>query len=487
MKILLIFPGHTQNTPTLPFSILVLASYLRKRNIAVDLLDTRVADYKTINYNDYLLIGVSAKSGEQLSSGIEVCRWIRKHSRTQIVFGGPHATFFPEQTCKSPLVDYVVKGEGEVTLYELACALQTGGEISDIRGLVYQRGGKVCVNPERPFMNMGDLEIPAYDLVDLNLYQDSFRYFTIETSRGCPYRCSFCYVHDFHHRRWRTKSVPQSIGEIKQVHEQYGIEKFFICDDNFFVKKERVLAFLQAILDAGLQIEIFAQARADYFAGYTDSELGLIAKAGVKFVAMGAESGSQRILDGIKKDITTEDILRSAGNCIRFNMIPIYSFMIGIPGEKESDLSKTIDMYFKLKAISPCVEINGFYIFTPYPGTPVYHETIKQGYKPHTTLEEWANWNFSDFSNLPWLSRQDKQRLPVLSKIIMFLFIWDRFLSYGSDFKRKKLGAWHLNLIWDTASRLLLLDARIRLKKRWFRYGYEWLLFGKIAARFKVT
>lgn len=487
MKILLVFPGHTQSTPTLPFSVLVLASYLRPRNIAVDLLDTRVASFKTVNYNDYLLIGVSAKSGEQLSSAVEVCRWIRDNSRTPIVFGGPHATFFPTQTCESPLVDYVVKGEGEETLCELICALKTGGDMGEINGLVYKRDGKVHVNPERPFMNMEELAIPAYDLVDLNLYQDRFRYFTIETSRGCPYRCTFCYVHDFHHRRWRTKSIPQSISEIKQVHDQYGIEKFFICDDNFFVKKERVLAFLQGVLDAGLRIEIFTQARADYFAGYTDPELELIAKAGVKFVAMGAESGSQRMLNEIKKDITTADILQSARNCIRFNMIPVYSFVLGIPGEEESDLIETIDMYFELKAISPRVEINGFYIFTPYPGTPVFHEAIKRGYKPCATLEEWADWMFSDLSNLPWLSRQDEQRLPVLSKIIMFLFIWDCFISYGKEFKRKKIGTWYLNLIWDAASRLLLLDARIRLKNRWFRYGREWLLFGNIASRFKVT
>lgn len=487
MKVLLIFPGHTQSTPTLPFSILVLASYLRKRNIVVDLLDTRVADYQTVNYNDYLLIGVSGKSGEQLSSAVKVCKWIRKHSRAPIVFGGPHATFFPIQTCESPLVDYVVKGEGEETLHELVCALQAGADLSGIRGLVYKRGGEVRVNHERPFLNMEDLAIPAYDLVDLKLYQDSFRYFTIETSRGCPYRCTFCYVHDFHHRRWRTKSVPQSIGEIKQVHAQYGIEKFFICDDNFFVKKEQVLAFMRAILDASLRIEIFTQARADYFAGYSDPELESIAQAGVKFVAMGAESGSQRILDEIKKDITTDDIVRSARNCIRFNMIPVYSFVLGIPGEEDSDLNKTIDMYFKLKAISPCVEINGFYIFTPYPGTPVFHEAIKRGYRPCATLEEWADWKFSDLSNLPWLSRQDEQRLPVLSKIIMFLFIWDRFLSYGQEFQRKKLAAWHFNLIWDLFSPLLLRDARIRLKHKWFRYGPEWLAFGNIASRFKVT
>ena len=275
--------------------------------------------------------------------------------------------------------------------------------------------------------------------------------------------------------------------EIRTVHQRYGIRKLFICDDNFFVQKERVLAFMQALLDSGLTMEIFTQARADYFSRYTDDELDLIVRAGVKFVAMGAESGSQRMLEIIKKDITTDDILQSARNCIRYGMIPVYSFVIGIPGETPDDLNATIEMYFKLKSISPDVEINGFYLFTPYPGTPVFFEAIQRGYQPSTTLEEWANWVFSDLSNLPWLDQKVASRLLTLSKIVLFLFVRDRFRSYGVEFKRKKLGTWYYNLAWELAAIVLSVDARIRMKKRWFRLGPEWHLFGLVATRFKVT
>jgi len=489
MKVLLLFSGTRQIKPTMPFSVVVLASYLRKKNVAVDILDSRVDSYKDVDYAAYSLIGISSKSGEQVSSAVEICKWIRAKCQTPIVFGGPHATFFPEQTCESELADFVVRAEGEETLYELVQALEKGTGFDHIKSLTYkdQKNGQVKSNPDRAFMNMEELDIPAYDLIDLDKYQDKFQYFTIETSRGCPFRCTFCYVHDFHKRMWRVKKISQCINEIKQIKRDHGIRKIFICDDNFFVMKDRVIEFAQQVVEEKLDIEIFTQARANYFSQYTDDELEILAKAGVKYVAIGAESGSERMLDIIEKDITIKDIRNSATNCIRYGMVPVYSFVIGMPGEEKDDLNKSIDMYFELKQISPDVEINGFYIFTPYPGTPVFHEAVKKGYKPCTSLEDWAKWKFSDLSNLPWLTKRDKIELQILSKVILFLFVKDRFKSYGTDFQKKKLGSSLNNFLWNMGSFFLNIDARFRLKHKLFSFGYEWLLFGKIADKFKVT
>ncbi len=485
MKVLLIFPGRRQHNPTIPFSILVLASYLRDRGIAVDIFDSRLSNsgYQNLNYDDYDLIGLSVKTGEQLVAAITICRHIRANHCAPIVWGGPHPTFFPHQTCQSKLVDFIVRGEGEITLYELACALRDKTPFSDIPGLVFKNRDHVLSNRERPFLNMADLAIPAYDLIELHHYQDSFQYFTIETSRGCPYRCSFCYVHKFHRRQWRAKPLQHSLHEIQQIIKDFGLHKFFICDDNFFADKQRVLDFAKNLLDKGLIIEIFTQARADCFSSYTDQELSLLAKAGFRYIAIGAESGSQRILDKIQKDITTADIVKTAQNCVRHGMTPVFSFVIGIPGEEEIDLEKTITLYEALKTISPIVEINGMYLFTPYPGTALFDEAQKYGYTPFDNLEAWQEWQFSDAVNLPWLSQASKQRLTVLSKIVLFLFIYERFHSYGIFFQNKKLGAWYWRWLWWLGSFFLRYDALFRLKQRWFTTGYEWLLFGKIAAQ----
>jgi len=485
--VLLIFPGHIENKPPMPFSIVVLASYLRKKGIHVDLLDTRIDSFKNIDFNKYLLIGVSSKTGEQLSSAVEICSFIRETSKTPIVFGGPHASFFPEQTCNSDLVDFVIVGEGEETLFQLIKEMDNNKNFKNINGLIFKKNNQIISNPAREFLNMENLDLPAYDLIDLTKYQDKFQSFTIETSRGCPYRCSFCYVHDFHKHKWRSKKVEQSINEIKEIISKYAVRKFLISDDNFFVSKKKVLDFTNKLIDEQLNLELFAYARANYFSSFSKKEMGLLKKAGFKFIAIGAESGSQRVLDLIKKDIRSEDILDSAMNCIEYDIVPVYSFVIGIPGETDVDLNKTIDMFFKLKNISSNIEINGFYIFTPYPGTPIYHDAIKKGYKPCTSLEEWSKWKFSDYSNLPWLKKEYRIKLQVLSKIILFLFLNDRLKSYGKSFKRKKLGTWYTNFLWNIGSRLLFIDANFRLKNKFFYFGYEWLLFGKIALKFKVT
>jgi len=486
--VLLIFPGHPENMSAIPFSVVVLASYLRKHDIPVKILDTRVRGCKEINYNDYCLIGISAKSGEQLAFAVELCKKIREKCNVPLVWGGAHASFFPEQTCRSDLVDFVIKGEGEQTLLELIRALDNNNGFEKIKGLIYKKKGIVVVNAEREFLDMDTLDIPAYDLININLYQDATQYFTIETSRGCPHRCSFCYVHDFHKMKWRYKSLTKVFYEIKYIMDKYNTKKFTICDDNFFVDKERVLDFCRGIINKNIKIEIFAYARANYFARYSFEELELIKDSGFKFIAIGAESGSQRVLDFIHKDITKEDILLSAKNCVKHGIIPVYSFIIGIPGEKKEDLEKTIDIYFKLKNISSKVEINGFYVFTPYPGTPIFRKSIEWGYKPFDSLEGWASWKFSDSSNLTWLNKSERFHLQVLSKLVQFFFIKERFDSYGKEYKRKKLGSLLNLILWNLGSPVLNLIAKTRFKNKFFKLGYEWILLGHIALnKFKAT
>lgn len=477
-----------ENRPPVPFSVIALASYLRKNKVPVEVLDTRVQPYLHIDFNSYSLVGISAKTGEQISFAVELCKLIRSKSKVKIVWGGCHASFFPEQTCKSDLVDFVIKGEGEETLLKLAKALDSNNHLEMIHGLVYKKDGHVISNKDRCFLNMDTLDIPAYDLVDMEKYQDMIGYFTIETSRGCPFRCDFCYAHNFHKQKWRYKSIPKVITEIKQIIKSYNVNKFFFCDDNFFVDKNRVMNFCKALLKQNIKIKIHCYGRANYFARYSIMELKLLKDAGFFLLGIGAESGSQKVLDQIHKDIKVNDILNSAKKCVTCGMSPFYSFVIGMPGEGREDLEKTIDLFFKLKEVSSKVEVNGFYIFTPYPGTPIYEKAIKLGYKPFDSLEGWASWKFSDISNLVWLNNKERSRLQVLSKIILFLFLKDRFSSYGGLFKKEKLGSWFNRLVWNLGSYVLGFDAMFRLKNRLFNYGYEWLLFGYVAReKFKVV
>ena len=485
--VLLTFPGNRENMPTMPVAAVVLASFLREHKIPVEILDTRIEDYKSTDFNNYSLIGISAKSGEQTSFAVELCKFIRAKCNVPIVWGGPHPSFFPEQTCGSELADFVAIGEGEETLLELVMHIQGKKKLEGIKGLAYKKDSKVIVNEDREFLDMEKLGMKAYDLIKLKKYQDSVKYFKMETSRGCPYRCDFCYTHQFHKRKWRSKSVGKVIGEMKHIMKEYGVNKFGFCDDNFFVDKKRAMDIARKIIEERLNIEVYTSARANYCAHFSEDELELLSKSGFKYIAMGAESGSQDLLNMIHKDISREDIIMSAKNCIAHGITPVYSFVIGIPGEKPEDVNKTIDIYLELKKISPKVEIDGFFLFTPYPGTPIYYKAIEKGYKPFDTLEGWASWKFSDLSNVAWADAKTKKRLQVLAKLILFLFIKERLNSYGTTYKKEKLSKWRQRILWDVGSYILGLDANYRLKNKVFGFGYEWILFGKIAlTQFKI-
>lgn len=488
-KVLLIFPGGAERKPRIPFSVIVLASYIRKHGFSPDILDTRIKDYKKINYSNYLAVGISSKTGEQLKWAVKIAKYIRKKSKVPIIWGGPHVSAYPIQTCKSKLADIVACSEGEESLLEILRTLEKNPEnpnFQDIRGIVYKKNDKIIMNKERPFIDMNKLELPAYDLVDLNDYQDSLNYLTIETSRGCPHRCSFCYVHEFHRRRWRIKSIDKIINEINRLIDIYNIKSFFICDDNFFADKKRVIDFSKRIVSLKKGIRFFTQGRADYWADFEEEELNVLRKAGFEFIAIGAESGSQRVLDIINKDITVEDILKATKNCVRHNIRPVLSFIIGLPGEKKEDLIKTLDLYIILKKMSNKIEINGIYLFTPYPGTPIYKEAVKSGYKPKNSLEEWADWTFSHASNLVWLKPKQRRYLNTISKIALFFFIIQRLNYYGAKFRKRKLGFFK-NILFSIASRTLKIDADFRWKKRFFSFAPEWFLFGYIINKFKIA
>ncbi|MFH0863010.1 MAG: radical SAM protein [Candidatus Altiarchaeota archaeon] len=488
-EVLLVFPGAPERMPRAPFSVIVLASHIRRYGFKPRILDTRVDDYRNFDFTKYLAIGLSVKTGEQLSSAVKVAKHIRKKTTAPIIWGGPHPSTYPQQTCDSALADYVVIGEGEITFLELLRALEKdekSPQVSDIAGLVHKKDGITARNGDRKFMDMEELDHPSYDLVDLKKYQDGLGMICVETSRGCPHRCSFCYVHDFHKRRWRKKSVKKVLGELHYIAAKYGVDSFFICDDNFFTDKKRVLEICTALIASGKGYKWFTQGRANYIASFTDEEMQTLKKAGLEFIAIGAESGSQRLLDYIKKDITVEEIINASRNCARAGIRPVLSFIVGIPNETEEDLRQTLDVYDRLKAISDDVEINGLYLFTTYPGTPIYQEAIKLGYREKQTLEEWAAWKFSHPSNLTWLSPRDRNRLFTISKIVLFQFLRDRFRSYGDEFRKQKIGRLK-NLAWVVGSAILSWDASFRWRHRYFHLAPEWKLFGLVTDIMKVT
>lgn len=485
-KILLIYPGEKTILPRFPVSVLALASYLRKNGFESEILDTRIENYIGKDYSKYLFIGISSQSGEQLSSAIEVAKYIKRNFKDIIlVLGGVHVSFFPEQSIKSNLVDIVVRFEGEVPLLSIASALIEKKSIYNISGTTVIKEGKIINNPEPPLIDMENLDVPAYDLIDYNKYSDSIEYFNYESSRGCPHRCKFCYVHSFHNRKWREKSVKKTLDEIEFLWKKYKFKKFEFLEDNFFVDRKRVRGICKGLIERNIKIKWTSLCRADYLAKENDDFFQLLKNSGCDNLGIGVESGSQRMLDTIYKDITLEQIITSTKKCVAFGIMPVMSFMIGIPGETKKDIYQTIDFYKKLMKISKNIEINGIFIYAPYPGTPIYDIAVKAGYKPYTCLEDWTKWRYNDIRNSsPWLSKSRRKEVEIISIIARFKYFVHRLEYYSKEYKQKKLKTKFNLFIYSLTIPILGFLADLRWKRHFFRFAIEWKIFEKVRDRF---
>jgi len=480
-KILLIYPGPKAKFPRLPMSCIVLAAYLRQRNFDVEILDTRLDTTEGKRWSDYLCIGISSMSGLQLKYAIGIARIIKSQApKVPLVWGGAHVSFYPRESAESPLVDYVVRGEGEETLFELIERVILNKCLEEIPGATFYHDEKLFSGSERMHVDMDGLPFPAYDLVSLARYSDSVEGFSYETSRGCPHRCGFCYNDFFHRRDWRAKSAEKIFIELERVRDEYGIKKIYFIDDNFMVSLSRVKKICQKIKD--LNLNWASSSRADYLAVYKREDFILFKESGCLYLQYGAESGSAQELDYIQKDITPQDIINSVRNCIEAGIMQVLSFMIGLPNETKVDREKTLNLYDYIMKLDGDIEINGIFIYTPYPGTFLYNEAVKSGFKERIKLEEWGKWKFGDPRNIPWIKRKDIGYLETIEIISIFNYYVHRLNFYSKTYRKKMLGFLGY-MFYYLIIPVMRLSASLRWRHRLFFAAPEWRLFKFLVAR----
>lgn len=477
-KVLLVFAGPKTDLPRFPMSILVIASYIRKHGFHPTILDLRVRDYKDINPDNYLAIGISSISGVSLKEALKFAEFIRKNNeKIPIIWGGVHVSFFPTQSIINNYVNIIVKSEGEETFRELLKRIYSGKRYDNIKGTVVLKDRKPFHNPDREFIDINKLDLPAYDLIDINRYSESLEYFSYESSRGCPHRCKFCYVSNFHKKKWRAKSAEKVIRELKEIVRLYNPKKIDFVEDNFFVDKKRVEKITKGIIKNKFTFRWMGFCRADYISKSDDEFMGLLKKSGCELLSIGVESGSPTMLKKITKDITLEQVMNAARKCIKHNIMPVMSFIIGTPGETKKEMYETLDFYDKLYMLSDKLEINGLFVYGPYPGTPIYEEAVNLGYRPYTSLEGWASWKYTDINNTPWLSKNYKKQLETISIISRFRFFVHRLSLYSKQFKKKKLKSKVNMILYDAFIPLMKTDADLRWRLRFFSFAPEWRIY----------
>jgi anaerobic magnesium-protoporphyrin IX monomethyl ester cyclase len=309
----------------------------------------------------------------------------RTNPNIKVVIGGAHVTAMPYETLENPFVDFVVKGEGEYPMLNLVKALQRGGEdIDKVESLFYKLDGGIKKNKEASDMDdatLTDLPYPAFHLLDQqHIFEDvSHGIFTkgkrvlpLMTARGCPQTCTFCCrLMGFD---LRERSVQNVMEEIRFNVEKYKIDELYFEDDDFTNNRPRALEILRAIRDARLGIYIkFANGlRADN----VDEELLIaIKEAGGYWVGFGIESGSQKVLEIMKKKLDLNVAKQNVAIAKRLGLFVGANCIVGYPGETREDMAESIRFFKDLK-LDSCAIVS----LVPFPKTALHGQCKQKGY-----------------------------------------------------------------------------------------------------------
>ncbi|MBM3296558.1 MAG: B12-binding domain-containing radical SAM protein [Candidatus Aminicenantes bacterium] len=391
-----------------PYGILYVASALEKAGLSVKLFHERGTPEavrrigrETLEEKP-LFAGFSCLTGPSLAASLDASRLIKRNADTAVVWGGVHPTLLPEQVLAEDGVDVAVLGEGEATVVDLAGVLKNSGPnaaaLSAVEGIAFKDANGIKRTAPRPLIPDLDAYSPAWHLLDRGRYIYGERYFYSEggsklpggrvagliTSRGCPWRCGYCLHESMHRRTFRAHSVGRVLGEIKLLKEA-GVTAVNFEDANFFTDKERALEIVRAA-----DISWGSSMRADVLARGGERLASEISARGCVELQVGAESGSQRVLDLIHKDITPAQIRESARLGRKFGIRILFSFMAGVPGETWDDILATLDLMDEIRSYGEMIVTNGPFLYFPFPGTSLYGRAVAGGFRPPAGTKDWT-------------------------------------------------------------------------------------------------
>jgi radical SAM superfamily enzyme YgiQ (UPF0313 family) len=400
------------------------------------------------------VVGLTAMT-PMINSALTITRHLKKvHPELPVVLGGTHATLLPEETMRvAPEIDVLVKGEGEETIVDLLRAMETNQSFTDIPGISFRKDGKVVNNPPRlTNVDLDSLPFLAYHMLPQRKYTPhpphgrAFPFAAIITSRGCPYKCSYCSKPIFGYK-FRGQSPERVVEEIAYYKERFGVQEIAFYDDVFTLNKKRSLEIADGLIKKRLKIHWTCESRVNL----VDKELLThIKHAGCYAIAYGIESGSQDILNILDKDLTLEQIEKAVRFSREVGLQTIGYFMLGAPGETPETIRQTIQFAKKLK-----LDFVQFSIATPFPGTKLY-DLYTTGKKGDTI--SWENFIYAGSggkttpvfeSNL--LNREDIQCWVKRAYQMFYLrpyYLWQR-LSHITSFGDLKVSIRGLSMLVD--------------------------------------
>ncbi len=417
----------------LPLGILYVAAPLVARGYEVSALDQRKdSDWRStlramVQRPGTICVGISTMTGPQIAHGIDMAKVVREAAPDlKIIWGGVHPSLLPEQTAEHPLVDIACFGEGEAVFPALVEALAEGKPWHDLPGLCYRgEDGKIRKTSEPDAPDLDQIPPLPYKIFDLDHYKVSALRsgpsLPMVTSRGCRFRCAYCYIQEFFKRTWRGLSPDKVIAEFLRLRDEFGAEGVFLLDDFFFQNRKRAADILQGLIDHNIKLNLYnANCRADFLYRSDDAYLKLMHDAGIKTLFVGTEAGSDLTLKEMLKDITTEQVLDVNRRLAAIGIKAVYSFMAGMPGESEEQVMETLAFMLRLKRENPGAMLYKVCLFVPFPGTEYFNRAKEMGCVFPETFEGWGNHDYNRV-NLSYLTPSFKKFLHRAEEISAFI------------------------------------------------------------------
>lgn len=370
--------GLTATAPRPPIDLAYIAAVLEKEGVECRIRDYPVEgegwsalrkDLETFS-PDLLIVSVTTPTFELDMKACQIAKGVNP-SITTMAKGG-HITVFDEESLrKHPYLDVALRGEVEKTVEELA----KGIPWEEVRGITFRNGGEIRRNPDREFIEeLDSLPFPARHLLNNSLYKrpdTGELQTTIQTNRGCPGECVFCLAGRLSGKKLRLRSPQNIADEIEECIRRFNIRNFFFRADTFTWNREWVIAVCQEILRRDLRIKWVCNSRVDTL---DEERLRWMRGAGCWLISLGIESGSQRMLDLMKKRIKKEQAKRAVELCKKYQIKTYAFYLFGLPWEREEDIKETINLALELDS-----DYAEFHLAVPFPGSELYDIVSREG------------------------------------------------------------------------------------------------------------
>lgn len=373
-----------------PLWAALLAAFIREKGFRVKIVDAEIEPERVIptviaEKPSLIAIVVSGTNPSASTMNMVGARTIleeimRRNYNLPTILVGLHPSALPEQTLLEEPVDMVCQGEGFYTLLDLL----SGIDYKDIKGLWYRKEKQVFSNPRAELVNPNDLPMPAWDLLPMHKYRahnwhcfgrinERTPYGVIYTSLGCPFKCSFCCINAiFGEHKIRYRDPKKVVEEIDYLVKNYGIRNLKIIDEMFDLNEKHVIELCELIIERKYDLNIWAYARVDTL---NEKKLEKMKQAGINWLGIGFESGSEKIREGVSKGRFDDEKIRKIVKMVREAGIYVGgNFIFGLPDDTIETMQETLNMAKELNC-----EYTNFYVAMAYPGSELYEEAVANG------------------------------------------------------------------------------------------------------------